>query len=229
MTLEAPVPFPEKNASIVRKAARLTLHNDALDALDLVRDMIGHPNNVQRAVDSWGEAVRVMNESYENISRAHSQVLAQWSGGASASFSTFAGDAKLAVSSNVAAFQGAITATNQMYLAVIAAYKTATRFITNCAQDILNLGGGLLGDWKAVLAVAAAGPTDGASLALIMNHFTDLLSSFAGHVNDLIDGAVDITAGYNSALGEVVKNINAIKPVPGPVPAMADLNIWKPA
>ncbi|HEU5027541.1 MAG TPA: hypothetical protein VFV01_21660 [Spirillospora sp.] len=212
----------------MKKAAELTNHHKALDALDIVRDMIGHPNNIQRAVTEWENAIRSMSASFEGISRTQSQVHARWTGGAAEGFNSYALDVKTTITGNVTALQGVLDATSQMYAAVIEAYQDGITFISECAQSLLDFGGGLLGDWKAVLAVAAAGPTDGASLALIMNHFTSLLSDFAENITNLINSAIDATKKYSMALSHAMSSINSIKPLPKPTDGVLDMQAWTP-
>ncbi|MEU9018288.1 hypothetical protein [Actinomadura sp. NPDC048394] len=227
-TLDQPAPFPHHDAATVQKAAKITNHHKALDALNMVRNMIGHPGNIQRAVTEWENAIRSMSDSYEGISRAHSQVQARWAGGAAGGFNSYATDVKGTITGNVIALQGALDATSQMYSAVIDAYKDGITFISKCAQSLLDFGGGLLSDWKVVLEVAMAGPTDGASLALVMNHFTSLLSEFADNITNLINAAIEANKGYTNALSVAVRNINAIRPLPKPTDGLLDLHAWKP-
>ncbi|MDL4817679.1 hypothetical protein [Actinomadura opuntiae] len=227
-TLEEPAPFPHDDAATVRKAAEITNHHQALDALDMVRDMIGHPNNIQRAVTEWENAIRSMSDSFEGVSRAHSQLQTRWTGGAANGFNPYALDAKTTITNNVTSLQGVLDATTQMYSAVIDAYKNGITFISKCAQSLLDFGGGLLGDWKAVLAVAAAGATDGASLALVIKHFTSLLSEFADNVTNLINAAIDANKSYSVALNAALKNINGIRALPRPTEGMLDLHAWTP-
>ncbi|MBO2458528.1 hypothetical protein [Actinomadura violacea] len=227
-TLDEPAPFPHHDASTVRKAAEITNHHKALGALDMVRDMIGHPNNIQRAVTEWEKAIRSMSESFEGVSRAHSQVHARWTGGAANGFNYYALDVKTTITGNVTALQGVLDATSQMYSAVIEAYKEGITFISKCAQSLLDFGGGLFSDWKAVLAVAAAGPTDGASLALVLSHFTSLLSEFADNITNLVNAAIDESKNYTNALSAALKNINSVRPLPLPTDGVLDLHAWTP-
>ncbi|MEU6748926.1 hypothetical protein ABZ914_22125 [Spirillospora sp. NPDC046719] len=228
-TLDEPAPFPHSDAATVRKAAEITNHRKALDALDMVRDMVGHPGNIQRAVTEWENAIRSMSASFEGMSRAQSQVQSRWTGGAANGFNTYAIDAKTKITNNVAYLQGALDATSQMYSAVLDAYRDGITFISKCAQSLLDFGGGLLSDWKAVLAVAAAGPTDGASLALVLSHFTSLLSEFADNVTNLIISAIEANKSYMKALSVALANINGIAPPPKPADGLLELHAWKPA
>ncbi|MFB4299324.1 WXG100 family type VII secretion target [Actinomadura sp. NTSP31] len=227
-TLEQPAPFPHDDAATVEKAAKITNHHKALNALNMVQDMIGHPGNIQRAVTEWENAIRSMNGSYEGISRAHSQVQARWDGGAARGFNSYAIDVKATITSNITALQGALDATSQMYSAVIDAYKDGITFISKCAQSLLDFGGGLLSDWKVVAEVFLAGPTDGVSLALVLSHFTSLLSEFADNVTNLINAAIEANKGYTNALSVALKNINGIRPLPRPTDGLLDLHAWKP-
>ncbi|WP_131739246.1 hypothetical protein [Actinomadura roseirufa] len=170
-----------------------------------------------------------MNDSYGSASQAHSQALARWEGGAAAAFGAYAADVKTVITNNVTMFQGTLDAVSKMYEAVIEAYKQAITFVSKCAQSLLDFGGGLLGDWKALLAVVGAAPTDGASLALILKHFTDLLSSFVDNVTNLINGVIETGKNFTVALSSSLRNVGAVRPVPGPTKGVLDLGAWTPA
>lgn len=224
-----PAPYPEKDAATVRKFARLT-YNPALAALDLVKGMVGHPGNVQQAVNSWESGLHNMQDSLNDISAAKSEVAPQWVGGAAVAFTTYATTIETRISENSNGFTKAIESTMKMYSAVLNAYGDGIEFISKCAQAIFKLWGGLLSDAKAWVggALTVSGIGSGAGLALIASHFTGLLSDMTENINGLVRNVIDATRDYNVALVEVRTGLAKVLPPPGFPGSLKRPGLWTP-
>ncbi|GGV26625.1 hypothetical protein GCM10010182_56720 [Actinomadura cremea] len=226
MTTSAqPVPFPEDDANIIEKFADLTLYAPAREALELVRNMLGNPGNVQRAIRTWEDCIGNMSSSFNAISQTHSQVTTSWQGGAAANFETYARDVKKIITGNVNGLQNMAKATSDMYSAILDAYKEAVTFLSECAQNLINFSGAIT-DWKSIAGVAAAGPTGGVSMSLVMGHFVDLLERFVGDITDLYRATIDTVSAYASAVSEFMREVKDVSPPPGPVKGILELGAW---
>ncbi|QFG21670.1 hypothetical protein [Actinomadura sp. WMMB 499] len=226
-TIEQPVPFPEDDANVIEKFAKLTLQRPAQEALDLVRDMLGNPGHVQRAIRTWELAIQHMSSSFNAVSRGHSQAVTRWSGGSAENFISYVRDCKTIISDNVNAFQAISKAVNELYSGIMEAYKKAVVFVSECAQNLLNLAGAVT-DWKGIVGIAGAGATGGASLGLVMEHYVQFLEEFVANITDLMASVIDISSKYTVALGDFMGQVKAVSPVPGPTRGVLDLGEWKP-
>ncbi|HEU5027023.1 MAG TPA: hypothetical protein VFV01_19055 [Spirillospora sp.] len=229
-TIERAVPFPESAAATVRKWANFFLYQPAIDALDLVKDMIGHPDNVQRAVAAWEASIRHMSDSKETVSSAQSDVQTYWSGGAATGFGTYVGGVKDAATTNVAVMQAAAKETATLYGTLIAMYKTCVNYILDCAKALSNFVGSALGDWKTYVGALAESTGVGAPAGFVLQakHFTDLLSSMVDNIKNVIDNAMDQHSDQIKALDNISISVTSMAAPGKPGEGYTDPHAWTP-
>ena len=227
-TIQDAVPFPEDAAATVRKWANLFFYQPAIDTLDLVKDMIGHPDNVQRAVTAWETAATHMQESSRSIISSKAEVDGYWAGGAATAFATHITDAKKRAEDNASALQTAAKDTATLYSTLINMYKTCVNFILDCAKALSNFAGGALGDWKSYLGAAfeATGVGAPAGFALQASHFTGLLSDMVDNVKNVIDNAMDAHVEQVKALNNVSATVKSVSPPGEPGGSIRDPEAW---
>ncbi|MFC5187275.1 hypothetical protein [Actinomadura harenae] len=228
--LEKAAPFPKDAAATVRHWADFFAYQPALDMLDLVEDMVGHPENVQRVVGSWERAAGAMSASLRHAQSAHYEIASSWTGPASLGFTAYIADVKTRVPANVTAMQTAIQATSSLYTTIIGAYKTCVNFITACANNLTNFVGSALSDWKSYLAglTAATGVGTPAAFALEAKHFSGLLADFVEQVKSVIDDSLDQHAEQVKALNGVGGAVVSIDAPGAPSERIKDSDSWKP-
>lgn len=228
-TIEKAVPFPKDAAGTVRHWANFFFFQPALDALDLVEDLMGHPEKVQQAVDSWERAASAMNASLKTAQTASSEIVTSWTGPAALGFGIYITDVKTKIPVNVTALQTATQATATLYSTIIATYKTCINFIIDCAKDLSTFVADGLSDWKSWVAGLSAPSTGGTSVFVFASkHVTALLSSFVDNVKKAIDDSLDQHAEQVKALNGVSGAVTSIDAPGAPSERIKDSDSWKP-
>ncbi|MFB4301411.1 WXG100 family type VII secretion target [Actinomadura sp. NTSP31] len=227
-TIQEAVPFPEGAAATVRKWADFFFYQPAIDTLDLVKDMIGHPDNVQRAVSAWEASAKHMQDSSRSVATARGDVDTYWTGGAAMGFADYVTEVDKKVTANVTALQTAAKETATLYSTLINMYKSCVNYILDCAKALSNFIGGALGDWKTYLGglAEATGVGAPAGFALQASHFTGLLSSMVDNVKNVIDNAMDAHSDQIKALNNVSATVVAIAPPGNSSVGLKDPKAW---
>lgn len=228
-TIQDAVPFPKDAAATVRKWADFFFYQPAIDTLDLVKDMMGHPDNVQRAVSAWETSVEHMRDSSGSVATAREEVDTYWTGGAATGFAGFVADVEKTITANKTALQTAAKETAALYSTLINMYKSCVNFILDCAKALSDFVGGALGDWKTYVGglAEATGVAAPAGFALQASHFTGLLSDMVDSVKNVIDNAMDAHSDQMKALNNVSATVVAIAPPGKPSEGLRDPEAWK--
>lgn len=228
--LPSVVPFPEGDAKKVKWAAGVFNYDAAAKAVDFVRDMIGHPQHVQRAVNSWVEAARTMQVSVNEVATAQSEVAPQWVGGAALAFSTYATNVQTRITANVTALTTAANNTVKLYEVLIDSYVDCIEFITDCAKAIFGLGGDVLSDVKLWVAggAAATGVGAPAGLSIAAGHVVKALTDMTEAISKALQEALNRMKEQTSALASIRSSLATVAPPPGLSDRLRDPAAWKP-
>lgn len=215
--------YPEHDAQTVKRFAHMVFYEPAIEAVDLVKQMLGHPGNVQRSVRAWEAATSKMSNSLNHVSTGHSEVTSHWDGAAFRAFNVYVTDTKARINTNIAQLQAISTSTINLYLGVMENYKIAITFITKCASILLRFGGGLFDDFKELFGLATA-PEGG--LVLLMGHITKSLADMTDNINNVMSDVISTSAKYNSAMQDAQSHLSAIKALPNPGGDVDRLDSW---
>ena len=199
-----PVAYPVEAAATVAKWAGRLHHDAARAALQLVRDMVGNPEDVKRAVGAWRGAATGMNNAWSEEGLAHQAIAGisagekGWEGPAYTAFNPYFTDLKTTTAGNQQVLINLGKETATFYNTVLDTYRECVNFIFDCAQAVTAFFKSL--DWEEVLAVAAAGATFGASLLLILKPMLDALDAMTENIQQRVDGFIQISGKFNTTL-----------------------------
>lgn len=175
--------FPESEAQIIIEYARKTGETAAEAIIDKVRDWLGHPDVVMGRAESWDpDAKRAIQEAKDDIVTARGELAAYWEGPAYDSFSIYMESLEKVFDNAQGVMTGMSDLLQQSRDTVTKTYQAAITFIGECAADILEAVGGILGtlkDWLGVLGEVA-----------------QLLANFVRNVTALENEALGIITEY---------------------------------
>ncbi|MCP2337343.1 WXG100 family type VII secretion target [Actinomadura rupiterrae] len=226
------VPFPKDAASKIRQFSDVPGVPSASDVLDKVENMLGHPEKIISTVDAWRKAAAHMAESTTPLDTVQTALGSTWSGPAAAAFGKWVDGVSTRSRNNLTAIQQAGQATATFYNTLIQMYQQCVTFILDCAKDLNNLVGGMMGDWKSWIAggsVELSGGLTGPFLAAAeWKHIADLISSMIDHIEGVFKGVLEQHVVQMNAFQTVGNAISGITAPGAPDDSTFNPNRWKP-
>lgn len=132
--------FPEEPAQIIIEYAKETGHDAAVALIDKIRDWLGHPEVVMERAKTWDPDVKTLiKDSDDSLVTAKADLQAYWEGPAFDSFNTYVSHLEDVIKSTAdvtAEFSNLLQKSRET---ITETYKTAVRFISRCAEIIMNL------------------------------------------------------------------------------------------
>lgn len=207
--------WPQDTANLVKEWAVKAGNAAVSAAVDKIRDILGHPEQVLTLATTWSpDASRFLSDAKRDVESAKTELAAYWEGPAFTAFNKHmehvlkATDGAYAVmtdmSNHMLEFRKTITET----------YKAAINFLSECAQAILNGLRTLAQKWENLW---------GGVCEAILQALSDFLSAYT----KLMTTAADIITKYETQGVELERRASELQ-VPDVMPAtVAVPGNWK--
>lgn len=198
--------FPEEPAQIIIEYAKETGHDAAVALIDKIRDWLGHPEVVMERAKTWDPDVKTLiKDSDDSLVTAKADLQAYWEGPAFDSFNTYVSHLETVIKSTAdvtAEFSNLLQKSRET---ITETYKTAVRFISRCAEIIIELTGGIIASIKEFFFGAAEA-------------VANAIADFIRNVTDLESKAMELMTEYGNLGLDLMQKVADME-IPSPLPS----------
>jgi hypothetical protein len=198
--------FPEESAQIIIEYAKETGHDAAVALIDKIRDWLGHPEVVMERAKTWDPDVKTLiKDSDDSLVTAKADLQAYWEGPAFDSFNTYVSHLEEVIKSTADATAEFSNLLQKSRETITETYKTAVRFISRCAEIIIELTSGIVASIKELFFGAAEA-------------VANAIADFIRNVTDLESKAMELMTEYGNLGLDLMQKVADME-IPSPLPS----------
>lgn len=198
--------FPEAEAQTIAEYARRTGEPAAEELVGKIRDWLGHPEVVLDRADAWDLGATQAMNAKDSVAVCKEELAPYWEGPAHDSFSLYIEVLERAFDQAREVMSGMSGLMHDAWDTLTETYQAAIEFIGQCAADILNAVGAILGNVEDRFGA--------------LRDVARLLADFVRKVIDLANEATEVIAEY-SQTGFDLRRQAAHLEVPSAMPPSA--------
>lgn len=209
--------FPEHEAQIVIEWADKAGQAAIRGTIDMIRDWLGHPEEVHRIAHVWGDASEPIGRAGEGIHTALEDLKVYWEGPAFDAFNGHMGRVTGTITDTQNLLAELANAIMALRSHITDTYNAAIAFIGECAAIILeNTSGVLAGGIANALQLVGALPA-----AVLL-----ALSDFTRNVIDLEITATTTATKYGQDILAIALRASALRPPDDAPAAISEPDNW---
>jgi uncharacterized protein YukE len=207
--------WPQETANVVKEWATKAANAAVNTAVDKIRDILGHPEQVMTLATTWSpDASRFLSDAKRDVESAKTELAAYWEGPA---FTAFNKHMESVLKATDAAYKVMTDMSDHMLefrKTITETYKAAINFLSECAQAILNGLRTLAQKWKDLW---------GGVCEAILQALSDFLTAYT----KLMTTTADIITKYESQ-GVMLQRRASELQVPDVMPAtVGEAGNWR--
>jgi uncharacterized protein YukE len=209
--------FPEREAQIVIEWAEKAGQAAIRGTIDMIRDWLGHPEEVKRIARVWSDASRPIGRAGDGVHTALADLKVYWAGTA---FEAFNGQMER-VSGTIIETQNMLTEQANAIMAlrshITDTYNAAIGFIGECAAIIAENTSGFL---------AEAGANILQAVGQLPAAVSQALADFIRNVIDLQTTAMTTATKYGQDIFAIAARTSALRPPDDAPRAIGEPDSW---